>query len=243
MSLERRKPRVIPVLDVIDGQVVRAVGGDRQHYWPVTSTLTNSTEPAEVANALLAATGANELYVADLDAIRWGVSDFAFDAFLDRVAATVFIERGGLSPRPVPTRVRVICSLETQLSLDQHRQHAKSPGAVFSIDLKNGKLIDGWKEWGLPSAAGAIGLVRMAFDLGYRSLILLDLARVGTGTGPGTESLLRVIRGEFPTVEIIAGGGVKTWADVDRLGEAGTDAVLVASALHDGTITFPRPNS
>ncbi len=114
---------------------------------------------------------------------------------------------------------------------------------MLSIDLENGQLLDGWKEWGLASATDAFGLVRKAFDLGYRSFIVLDLARVGTGTGSGTESLLTAIRDEFPNVELIAGGGVKTWADIDRLGEAGADAVLVASALHDGTITFPRPAS
>src|SRR5262245_49647566 len=51
------------------GVVVRAVGGRRDEYRPVVSTMTDSTEPHAVASALLAATGANELYVADLDAI------------------------------------------------------------------------------------------------------------------------------------------------------------------------------
>jgi phosphoribosylformimino-5-aminoimidazole carboxamide ribotide isomerase len=233
----------MPVLDVIGGQVVRGIGGERQYYRPIASILTDSMEPVKVANALLGASGASELYVADLDAIRWGISDFAFDRFLEQVDATVFIERGGPGLVTTPPRVRQICSLETRLSFDEHRHHARTPGAVFSIDLKNGKLIDGWKEWGLPSAAGAIGLVRMVFALGFRSLIVLDLVRVGTGTGSGTEALLKSIREEFPNVELIAGGGVKTWEDVDRLGAAGADAVLVASALHDGALTFPRPVS
>ncbi|HEY1191505.1 MAG TPA: HisA/HisF-related TIM barrel protein, partial [Gemmata sp.] len=66
------------------------------------------------------------------------------------------------------------------------------------------------------------------------------LARVGTGTGSGTEPLLRAIRAEFPELDLIAGGGVRTWDDVDRLGEAGATGVLVASALHDGTLSAPR---
>lgn len=243
MSLERPKLRLIPVLDVIDGQVVHAVGGKRQHYRPITSTLTGSTDPVDVANALLAATGASELYVADLDAIRWGISDFAFNRFLEHVDATVFIERGGLRSKSGLVRVREIDSLETRLPLEQLRLHARKPGAVFSIDLKNGQLIDGWKEWGLSSATGAFGLVCKAFELGYRSFIVLDLARVGTGTGTGTESLLKSILEEFPNVELIAGGGVRTWGDVDRIGAAGADAVLVASALHVGSLTFPRPDS
>ena len=76
--------------------------------------------------------------------------------------------------------------------------------------------------------------------MGVRALIVLDLARVGTGTGTGTEPLLRAIRDEFPGVDLIAGGGVRTWADVDRLSEAGASGVLVASAIHDGTLRVPR---
>src|SRR5207244_2876763 len=67
-----KPPRLIPVIDVQNGQVVRAVGGRRDQYRPVVSKLTASTDPVEIAKALLAATGAEELYVADLDAIRGG---------------------------------------------------------------------------------------------------------------------------------------------------------------------------
>ena len=66
------------------------------------------------------------------------------------------------------------------------------------------------------------------------------LARVGTGIGPGTVGLCRELRAAYPDIELIAGGGVRNWDDVDRLGEAGADGVLVASALHEGTITRSR---
>src|SRR4051794_38219838 len=62
--------RIIPVLDVMGGQVVRAIGGRRDEYRPLVSPLCGSSEPVAVASALLATTGATELYVADLDAIR-----------------------------------------------------------------------------------------------------------------------------------------------------------------------------
>src|SRR5688572_28938554 len=62
-------PKIIPVIDLMGGRVVRAVGGRRSEYQPVRSVLTDSTEPGEVARALVAATGADCVYVADLDAI------------------------------------------------------------------------------------------------------------------------------------------------------------------------------
>ena len=41
-----------------------------------------------------------------------------------------------------------------------------------------------------------------------------------------------------PDVELVAGGGIRGVEDLLRLAEAGCDAVLVASALHDGRITI-----
>ena len=67
-------------------------------------------------------------------------------------------------------------------------------------------------------------------------MIVLDLARVGTGTGSGTEALLNQLRALQPAVELIGGGGVRGAADLRRLTAAGYDRVLVASALHDGNL-------
>jgi len=251
MSAARKTPRLIPVLDVMCGQVVRAVGGRRERYWPVVSTLSDSTEPVEVANALLAATGAKELYVADLDAIceRHGPS-IVVRELLNIVTGPVWLDcgltgMGELSELRLAPCVQHVFGLET----------AESPGVVslaasgalrptaFSLDLRDGCLLGNWAAWGAKDERDQLAVVRAAVTAGFHTLIVLDLARVGIGTGSGTEPLLEAIRNEFPGVELIAGGGVKTWADIDRLGETGADAVLVASALHDGTIRFPRPAS
>ena len=61
--------RVIPVLDVKNGQAVHAVGGIRSHYRPLQSLLHPSCEPLELARAYRDLLGLRELYLADLDAI------------------------------------------------------------------------------------------------------------------------------------------------------------------------------
>jgi uncharacterized protein related to proFAR isomerase len=37
-------------------------------------------------------------------------------------------------------------------------------------------------------------------------------------------------------VELVAGGGVRDRADLDALADAGADAALVATALHEGRV-------
>ena len=70
-----------------------------------------------------------------------------------------------------------------------------------------------------------------------RSMIVLDLARVGTGQGVGTLSLCRQLRALWPEINLVAGGGVRNLADLHDLQESGCHAALVASALHDGRLT------
>src|SRR5262249_52677780 len=61
--------RIIPVLDVMKGQVVPGVGGRRHEYRPIVSRLTSATDPVGVAQALAAHFGWRDFYLADLDAI------------------------------------------------------------------------------------------------------------------------------------------------------------------------------
>ena len=81
----------------------------------------------------------------------------------------------------------------------------------------------------------------MAVDAGFRTAIVLDLARVGMGGGAASLGLLRDLAARHPEVEWVAGGGVRDRSDVDALSIAGASAVLVGSAIHDGRIAPDRP--
>jgi phosphoribosylformimino-5-aminoimidazole carboxamide ribotide isomerase len=72
--------------------------------------------------------------------------------------------------------------------------------------------------------------------VGVRRILVLDLAKVGMGRGAGTEPLCRELRSLDRDLEIIAGGGVRSLADLRSLRAAGCNAALVASALHDGRL-------
>ncbi len=251
MSAERCPPRVIPVLDVMNGRTVRAVGGRRDDYQPITCPLSGSSRPTDVADGLASLSGAIEHYVADLDAIRGGCISRAVRSLLEERSAPMWLD-AGIGPRlrvrdlPSFSHLQPVVGSETCDSpnlLNDALTEADERPLAFSIDLKVGRLLGNWQNWGLRDERDALSLARLAIGMGVGALIVLDLARVGTGTGTGTEPLLRAIRNEFPDIDLIAGGGVRTWADVDQLGEAGATGVLVASALHTGTLRTPRPDA
>lgn len=256
MPTAPRTPRIIPVLDVMGGVVVRAVGGRRDQYRPVVSELTRSTDPLAVLDALLATAEVREAYVADLDAIAGaGLPSPRVRDLLLLGGRPCWVDPGirtvetllALPPGAQPVIGSETCPGPAVLAeLARHRGGNRSYRMAFSLDLRDGAVVGDWRAWGLEHERDAIGLARRVIEQGIGTLIVLDLAKVGAGSGCGTEDILRALRGEFPrddwpAVELIAGGGVRGWDDVDRLGEAGADAVLVASALHDGRLTFPRP--
>ncbi|MBN9122966.1 MAG: hisA/hisF family protein, partial [Planctomycetes bacterium] len=231
----------------MNGQVVRAVGGRRDEYRPVVSRLTTSTEPSEVARALLAATGAGELYIADLDAITGADrTGRAVAALAERCTCRLFVDVGVRTDSSfalVPGAANVVPVLGCETLVGPNVALAAEtefgPNWAFSLDLFRGRLLGyraSWVDRGVFSDADVLEMAVAARNLGAGAFILIDLANVGTGSGAGTEFWCRQIRRTMPDVELIAGGGVRTWEDVERLGAAGADAVLVASALHDGTL-------
>src|SRR5205085_9347687 len=63
------RPMLLPVIDLMQGEVVHGIAGRREEYRPIVSILAESTKPLAVARAFREEFGFNELYLADLDAI------------------------------------------------------------------------------------------------------------------------------------------------------------------------------
>jgi phosphoribosylformimino-5-aminoimidazole carboxamide ribotide isomerase len=227
--------RIIPVIDVMNGQAVRAVGGRREMYQPIRSRLTTSTDPLEVAEALLQAAGSDELYLADIDALLGHRPHLNWVKSLTDRGIRVMVDAGlKVAEDAIPiaaTGASVVVGTET---LSNFRElatlvQAWEPDRVWlSIDMRNGVVLG---AEGSPTKTAA-----RAVALGVTRLLVLELARVGTGLGTGTVALCSGIRSQFPEIELLAGGGIRNQADVDALTQAGASGVLVASALHDGAL-------
>ncbi|MEC9095011.1 MAG: HisA/HisF-related TIM barrel protein, partial [Planctomycetota bacterium] len=86
------------------------------------------------------------------------------------------------------------------------------------------------------SRATPLQIVDQVIQLGIKTMIVLDLAAVGMGKGIPTLNLCRQIKQQYPTLELITGGGVNSKTDLTKL-ESYCDGVLIASALHDGRLT------
>jgi phosphoribosylformimino-5-aminoimidazole carboxamide ribotide isomerase len=74
-----------------------------------------------------------------------------------------------------------------------------------------------------------------AVAAGVGTLIVIDLARVGTSNGVDAATLGRV-RASAPDLTLIAGGGVRGWDDLVGLAKAGCTGALLGTAVHNGSI-------
>jgi phosphoribosylformimino-5-aminoimidazole carboxamide ribotide isomerase len=233
--------RVIPVLDIKGGIVVRGIGGRREEYRPIVSKLTTSCQPADVAKAFRDQLGLAEIYLADLDAIGGASPAWSIYGELQVLGCRLWVDAGVRDASDALKLARhgirdIVIGLETIAGPDVLKtacQELRPDQIIFSLDLKNGQPLGQMANW---KASGAYSIAVEAIDNGIRRLIILDLTRVGLGEGPGTEELCRKLAEEYPYVEITAGGGVRDMTDLKRLSDCGVASVLVASALHDGQL-------
>jgi phosphoribosylformimino-5-aminoimidazole carboxamide ribotide isomerase len=231
--------RVIPVIDVRSGQAVHARAGARAHYRPVQSVLHEGSSPIGLAQAYRRVLGLDELYVADLDAIAGAPVNLDLFRTLRADGFTLWVDAGlrQSAPAGLAEVATLVAGLETLEGASALRSLVRLVGAdrlVFSLDMREGRpLLAAGSRW---STHDAMSVAEEAIGLGVRRLLLLDLVRIGGGTGTGTTALLAQLVSSYPTCEFTAGGGVAGLDDLRALQAAGANAVLVASALHNGRI-------
>jgi phosphoribosylformimino-5-aminoimidazole carboxamide ribotide isomerase len=232
---------LIPVIDLLGGQVVRGVRGDRKAYRPIVSALCHSSEPLEVARTLCDHCNTRQLYVADLDALMGGNVQVAtlqallrampeLELWLDggfadaAQAATLMAAFGADAARIVP--VFGSESLRSRADLQRAFDPADPAAArsALSLDRRDGQRLDAAGCWDAPA-------------LWPRRVIVMTLERVGSNAGPDLETMIDVRR-KAPGATLIGAGGIRTEADLAQAREAGANAWLVASALHD--LQLPR---
>ena len=243
--------QIIPVLDLSRGIAVHAQAGDRSRYGPLKSGLTpdQDGDPVALLRAFHAELGVHECYVADLDAIQGGAVQRGLirqlAEFHTGFAGALLVDAGTNSPNGALEVLscgasEVVVGLETLQAFADLIAVIGLVGpsrVVFSLDLRLGNPI---LHPAMQDAVGAVAdpltLAAQARDAGVSTLLLLDVGRVGTGCGVDL-GLLEMLRRRFPEVRLLAGGGVLTRRDLDRMRDTGCDGALIASALHTGRVT------
>jgi phosphoribosylformimino-5-aminoimidazole carboxamide ribotide isomerase len=225
---------VIPVLDLRGGVVVRAQMGERHRYQPIVSPLSPTSDPADVMQGLLAVHPFTTFYLADLDAIEGtGGNEPVMHRLRAEFPALALWVDNGIADAAAAKRWldaglgHLVIGSESQkdMALLRHladQDHADQDRIVLSLDFRSDAfqgppaLLDDTAAW-------------------PQRLIVMTLARVGSGAGPDLERL-RAVRDAAPGRDVYAAGGVRDGADLAALTSAGIAGALVATSLHDGRL-------
>ncbi len=243
--------QIIPVLDLAAGIAVHARVGDRANYAPVTSSLIpeHPGDPYALVRAYRETLGADECYIADLDAIQGGpvqrtlireLADFR-TGFSGGILVDAGTEAAGDALEVLACGVsQIVVGLETLQSFADLALIVDAIGpsrTIFSLDLRLGiPMLHPAMQDVHGAMAEPMALADRAVAHGAYTVLVLDIGRVGSGCGVDV-GLLQDLRRRLPQIRLLAGGGVLSCRDLARMRDAGCDAALVASALHSGRIT------
>jgi phosphoribosylformimino-5-aminoimidazole carboxamide ribotide isomerase len=197
-----------------------------------------------LASTYVERVGITELYAADLDAILGGASQDALVARLATLGVPLWLDAAVSSADHARRALalgaaQVVVGLETLASYGALEEISGAVGGeriAFSLDLRDGVPIVAAGSSGMGAETPASEIAARAAGAGAGTVIVLDLARVGTAKGIDLALIARV-RAVAPGVVLLAGGGIRGLDDLARLSAVGCDGALVATALHDGRLS------
>ena len=219
--------KIIPVIDIMHGEVAHARLGQRQHYQPIQSLLCNSSDPIDVANALLELYPFKCIYIADLNAIT-GQGNHA--STIAKIQAQhpnieVWLDAGIKNVTCLETwtnaNVTHVIGSENINTINDLMEISQllHGNFVLSLDFSQDKFL------GHPK-------LQSETELWPDKLIAMTLSQVGSQLGADVKRLL-AIKKLAGKREIYAAGGIRNNKDIHLLQDFNIAGALVATALHD----------
>ncbi len=236
--------KIIPVIDILNSEVVHAVKGERASYKPIKSKLFESSDPVKIIKVLESKFKFDECYIADLDAIIKKNPNFTWlKEILDITGIDILLDPGisHFEDILIYAKYRIkklILGFETIEDfnfIDEALKFLGQKRIIISFDMYKGKIISKNKDI---LVENPLKIIKNLEDIGIKEIILLDLFRVGQKLG-GIPPLYLEILNLF-TGNVLVGGGIRDYEDLLNYKKAGFSGVLIATALYDGTINIEK---
>ncbi len=213
---------IIPVIDILNNQVVKAIKGNRNSYKSINYKLYNSTEPRDIIYQIVNRYKPKTIYIADLSAILMHKIDknlykSIFEAFpkinfwVDSGKCKISLTRKHINYYPV------ICSeSSTRFSPTSNKSHK----CIYSFDFM-GKLL-GHKP------------IHKYERVEPSKIIIMDLLQVGSDKKINYNLAKKIIRKNNKDYYIA--GGVKSILDIKKAATLGARGVLISTILHENKL-------
>ncbi len=226
--------KVIPAIDLMNGQVVRLYKGD-----PKQKTVYGDN-PIEIAKKW-EANGADMLHIVDLDATLGNGSNLLIiKKILDEISIPVEVA-GGLRDESLILDVAKISSrvvigtlaFKDKELLKKLLLSLGSEKIVISVDHKDGEIVThGWQEI---TGIKLIDSIKEFLEMGFTEFLLTNVNRDGTLEGPDLEFLEQAC--QLDNANVIASGGISNIDDIKDVKEKNAFGVILGKALYENKIS------
>ncbi len=226
--------KIIPAIDLMDGQVVRLVRGD-----PNKKTVYSNT-PLEIAKKWENA-GVDMLHIVDLDAaLGIGSNLEIIKKLVSELTIPVEIA-GGLRDEYTIIEVskwaeRVVLGTLAFKDKETVLKIAETIGKdklVISVDQIDGIIVvNGWQT---STETKLLDGMNKFLQLGFSEFLLTSVSRDGTMQGPDLESLQQAC--SLKNANVIASGGISDIADIKKVKTVNAYGVILGKALYENKIS------
>ncbi|MBE6807469.1 MAG: 1-(5-phosphoribosyl)-5-[(5-phosphoribosylamino)methylideneamino]imidazole-4-carboxamide isomerase [Ruminococcaceae bacterium] len=228
---------LFPAIDLYEGKAVRLYKGDYNQL-----TVYND-DPAAVAKDFAAA-GAKHIHIVDLEGAKSGTTPNLDTVIRIKHQSGLFCEIGGGVRNMAVVKAymdagidRVILGTAAVEDPEFVREAVAAYGdkIAVGVDLKDGYVaVKGWTE---QSTKDATSFCREMQTIGVRTVIVTDISKDGAMQGTN-HALYRDLQAKFPSLQIVASGGVSSMQDVEKLAATGLYGAIIGKAYYVGAINL-----
>ena len=230
--------QIIPAIDIIEGKCVRLTEGD------YTQKKIYNEDPLEVAKQF-EGVGLMRLHLVDLDGAKAGA--VVNWKVLEKIAnkTGLIIDFGG----GIKTEVTLKTVLDTGATYATIGSLAVKESATFEewierfgaqifmlgADVYEEKIaVGGWLE---KTEIDVFDFIGSYMDKGVTQIFCTDIQKDGKLEGPSIELYQKILQ-QYPTLQLIASGGVSQLKDLEELRRIGCSGAIVGKAIYENKISL-----
>jgi len=230
--------QIIPAIDIIEGKCVRLIEGD------YAQKIIYNEDPLEVAKTF-EGIGLNRLHLVDLDGAKAGevVNWKVLEKIANKTGLTIDFGGGIKTEATLKTVLNTgatyatigSLAVKSPLVFEEWLSRFGAESFLLGADVYEEKIaIGGWIE---KTNIDIIAFVQSYMDKGVSQIFCTDIQKDGKLQGPSIQLYEKIIK-QFPTLQLIASGGVSQLLDLEALRTIGCSGVIVGKAIYENKISL-----
>lgn len=227
---------IIPAIDIIEGQCVRLSQGD------YAQKKVYETDPVAVARSFEEA-GLEYLHLVDLDGAKQGkVTNWKVVEAICKSTSLKVDFGGGIKTKSEIRQLLELGVKQVNLGSVAVKEPEKisiwidefgADKIILSADVREERIaISGWTE---TSSLSIQDFIANYQTIGITYVTCTDISKDGMLAGPNVDLYTKLLK-QFPSLNLIASGGVSSLDNLKQLKAAGLYGAIVGKAIYEGRI-------